>query len=338
MNPSHDNQAAPAALVGAECLALLSLSAEALAALPPRLKDAKDGLRKSIQPQAAVAPWHMLNGMALYYVFQGQSQRAIRCLEMSLRRQYKQLAFQRLLIQLLKSAGRWDGYAGKSPLGLDIIDAMETKAALPERYHPELVGKIFDGLATGYDARVEQEQYLEDREVARVAQRCLKKGIVVADLGCGTGRVARLLDPMHRRSQRLIGVDMSPAMLSAAAEAGLYDQLVEADIFSYLRAETENIDVLLAASVLPFFGDLQALFTLAGCSQVAGSHLVFSVDVSERDDVEMVVTGRFAHGLSYVERCLAAAGYRIESCNPFSARRERNVSVPAVVICAVKLA
>lgn len=53
------------------------------------------------------------------------------------------------------------------------------------------------------------------------------------DLGCGAGAVA---GPLRERfpDRRLVGVDLSPAMLEAARGAGLYDGLVEADLAAWV--------------------------------------------------------------------------------------------------------
>lgn len=85
----------------------------------------------------------------------------------------------------------------------------------------------------------------------------LKAGDTVVDLGCGTGANFTLLSKAVGPTGRIIGVDLSPAMLSKAARQadrlkGTNIELVEADIGSWpIPAETNGILATFALEVVP---------------------------------------------------------------------------------------
>ena len=56
---------------------------------------------------------------------------------------------------------------------------------------------------------------------------------------------------------RLDGVDLSPGMLKRAEAAGTYDQLNESDLTEYIRGKKGAYDLIVAADVLCYIGDLQ---------------------------------------------------------------------------------
>jgi SAM-dependent methyltransferase len=51
-------------------------------------------------------------------------------------------------------------------------------------------------------------------------------GRLTVDLGCGEGRLGRLLNPV---GHRLIGLDSSPTLAALARESGTYERVLEAD-------------------------------------------------------------------------------------------------------------
>ena len=54
---------------------------------------------------------------------------------------------------------------------------------------------------------------------------------VILDAGCGTGLAGKKL---REKASRLVGVDISPKMLIKAEEKGIYDELVEMELVTFL--------------------------------------------------------------------------------------------------------
>ena len=145
------------------------------------------------------------------------------------------------------------------------------------------------------------------------------------DLGCGTG----LMGPLLRECVgSLRGVDLSEKMIAKAREKGLYDELVVDDIERFLRRQAgmrSTCELLVAADVLVYLGDLAPLFTL--CATVAAPGCLFALSTEHQgaeggqggseDDRGYVatLTGRFQHAQEYVVRAATEAGWSLVSCS-----------------------
>jgi demethylmenaquinone methyltransferase / 2-methoxy-6-polyprenyl-1,4-benzoquinol methylase len=80
---------------------------------------------------------------------------------------------------------------------------------------------------------------------------------LLADLGCGTGDLARAL---AGAGQRVVGLDLSPGMLAAAVTAGTAEPLVLADA-SVLPLRSGALDGAVSGFALRNFTDLGAVFS-----------------------------------------------------------------------------
>jgi predicted TPR repeat methyltransferase len=138
-----------------------------------------------------------------------------------------------------------------------------------------------------------------------------------ADLGCGTGLMGPLL---RAHVSSLDGVDLSSKMLDKAREKGCYDRLFVEDAVDFLseqRARGHDYDVIVAADVLVYIGDLEPLLSAAsGVSEDRGL-LAFSTESATAEDAvgdsgyKATITGRFKHDRVYVEKVSAAHGWTL---------------------------
>ena len=97
----------------------------------------------------------------------------------------------------------------------------------------------------------------------------------VLDLGTGTGRMLQLLSPF---ANRVVGVDLSPAMLSVARaeveRAGLRNvQLRQGDVYA-LPVERDSYDLVLVHQVLHYLDDPQRALREAARALRPGGRLV----------------------------------------------------------------
>jgi predicted TPR repeat methyltransferase len=144
-----------------------------------------------------------------------------------------------------------------------------------------------------------------------------------ADLGCGTG----LAGEQFRESvERLIGVDLSEKMLAKAKERGIYDQLCCSEIGDFLAAGGEaDFDLVLAADVLIYLGDLEAFFSQIRRRLEPGGYLCFSTEKLEMaGDYRLQNTGRYAHSEVYLRTLAAKHGFQVEVCREISPRKEKD--------------
>jgi predicted TPR repeat methyltransferase/Flp pilus assembly protein TadD len=120
----------------------------------------------------------------------------------------------------------------------------------------------------------------------------------VLDLGCGTGLAGPRLRSL---AGTLTGVDLSPKMLEKAAERRVYDRLIEGEIENFLAQQAGCFDLVFAADVLVYFGDLAQLMRTTAQALKPGGLFAFSVELARADGYELLPTGRFAHHPSYIE-------------------------------------
>lgn len=143
----------------------------------------------------------------------------------------------------------------------------------------------------------------------------------VLDLGCGTGLAGPALAAPGRI---LTGVDLSPGMLDKARRLGCYATLIEDEVVAFLARDADIYDLIVGADLLIYFGGLTALFEGIARRLTAGGLCALSVETIEAGDILHLPSGRFAHGLDYVEREGAKVGLGILRIEPTIIRLDAN--------------
>jgi predicted TPR repeat methyltransferase len=229
-----------------------------------------------------------------------------------------------------------DDYHG-ARLQLARLHAGETTPAMTQTY----VRRLFDQYAARYDtALTEHLAYqgpalLRDavESVPRGAKRPLRFGAIL-DLGCGTGLAGVVFRPF---ADRLVGVDLSPAMVAQAETKGIYDRLVTADLVGALAREAANdtkYDLALAADVFVYVNDLAPVIGGVVHLLARDSLFAFTVETHAGDGVKLLPTLRYAHGETYVRRVLAEAGLAVAHLAKTPVRTEKGVPVDSLVVIA----
>ncbi len=158
--------------------------------------------------------------------------------------------------------------------------------------------KLFDNFADNYELVVKNLGYSVPEAMRRIAGDV--KG-TVADLGCGTGLVAEVLKTPENR---FIGVDISQRMLDAAAQKGLYDELIKADVGDFLQ-NNNGFDWAVAADVFGYIGKLDDVI-----KRLKNKKILFSVEASDKEETYSIMpNGRYKHNPLYVEKLLRENGF-----------------------------
>ncbi|MCZ4603666.1 methyltransferase domain-containing protein [Streptomyces sp. Lzd4kr] len=110
------------------------------------------------------------------------------------------------------------------------------------------VQEFFGARAADWDSRFPDDG---PAYAAAVAELGLREGARVLDAGCGTGRALPLLRDAVGPSGVILGADLTPAMLEAAARAGrgADGQLLLADVAA-LPVRSESLDAVFAAGLI----------------------------------------------------------------------------------------
>ncbi len=133
----------------------------------------------------------------------------------------------------------------------------------------------------------------------------------VLDLGCGTGLCGALI---RARSDQLVGIDLSPAMIEKSRARGIYDQLVATDLHEFLRADQTHWDLVLAADVFIYVGELEALFGLLEQRIRPGGWLAFTAESAPQGEgVQLAPSLRYAHAFDYLYELARRHGFGVES-------------------------
>lgn len=148
------------------------------------------------------------------------------------------------------------------------------------------------------------------------------------DLGCGTGLVGAAL---RDRCDTLTGVDLAPRMIDEARGKQLYDALHVAEVVEFLAGSDARHDLIAAADVLIYIGDLDPLIAAAARHLAPGGLVAFSVERDDAADVTLRPTGRYAHRRAYLERLAAAHGLTPVAFEPIVVRHENPGPIPGWV-------
>ncbi len=199
--------------------------------------------------------------------------------------------------------------------------------ALPQAY----VARLFDDYAWRFDKHLIKN--LGYRAPALIAEALSavapdRRFASVLDLGCGTGLMGEAL---RDRTDHLTGVDFSPAMIAKARERAVYDELLVGDAVAPMRERPSGFDLIVAADVLVYVGDLAPLFAAVETALTAEGLFAFSVETCEGDGFRLEPTMRFAHSRSYVETAAREAGLRQLLIQSASTRREADADAPGLI-------
>jgi predicted TPR repeat methyltransferase len=251
------------------------------------------------------------------------------------------------LAEAVEFYARWQSSAPDDPIPQHMLAAMGG-AERPMRASDGYVRATFDDFAESFDRNLEELGYRAPQLLFDTVTRAngpaqpLTGGTAqlpkwdVLDVGCGTGLCGALWRPLSRR---LVGVDLSPNMLSKAATRAVYDQLNCAELTEWLSTCGQRFDLAVAADVLCYFGDLSAAFDAIRSVLLPGGCFACSLEaMPDSAPVEepfvLLPHGRYQHRRNYVEAMLSASGLDFQSISTETLRYERQEPVIGLVVIA----
>lgn len=209
--------------------------------------------------------------------------------------------------------------------------------AVPERAGEAYVRTLFDRFARSFDEVLDNLDYKAPALVGAVVARHYDGaglGLRVLDAGCGTGLCGRHLETL---ATTLSGVDLSTGMLEQAKVTGCYDELIEAEIVTFLQDAGRWWDLIVSADTFCYFGALRPLLDAVGGALAPGGRLVFTVEREDGAPERGYVLhphGRYAHTRGAVIEELARAGLVPESVEDVTLRLERGEPVRGFLVSA----
>jgi predicted TPR repeat methyltransferase len=222
-------------------------------------------------------------------------------------------------------------------LQLARLGSGEPTPAMSDNY----VRRLFDQYAARFDtALTERLAYRGPALLREAVERVIQAAgrrlhfTTLLDLGCGTGLGAAAFRSV---TDRLVGVDLSPAMVARAATKGLYDRLITSDLTDFLAEEAGHqakYQLVLAADVFVYVNDLAPIFAAAARVLAPQGLFAFTVETHSADGVKLLPTLRYAHAMPYIRCTFGAAGFSPASVANAVVRSEKGVPVDSLVIVA----
>ncbi|MFN3295668.1 tetratricopeptide repeat protein [Caldimonas sp.] len=240
---------------------------------------------------------------------------------------------------LLRLAGRLEEAADAFKRALTLGDDSETTryflASVAERQAPPAVApagyvqSLFDDYADDFD------HHLVDVLHYDVPQRLLgplagRRFAQALDLGCGTGLCAPLLAPL---AAVVDAVDLSERMVAKARERGLYRDVTQADLVAHLQTTERRYDLVAAADVFIYIGDLAPVF--AGVRRVIEPGGVFAFSAEQGDEARDFVLRpslTYGHSSNYLKRLAAEHGFEVADLQPHALREDQRRPVPGWLV------
>ncbi len=210
-------------------------------------------------------------------------------------------------IRWFKEALRVQPDHAQTRFQLASLGELDTPAKAPEKY----VRNLFDSYADSFDDSLRSQLKYRTPELLRALIDRVEArhdgDWNSVDLGCGTG----LCGPLFRElCQRMVGVDLSPGMIAKARERGIYDDLEVADVLDFLDRQTIKYDLILAADVMPYLGELRPVLTSARRALRNGGLFLYSTEASSSNGTyELRTTSRYAHSENYLHALAGGCGY-----------------------------
>jgi predicted TPR repeat methyltransferase len=208
-------------------------------------------------------------------------------------------------------------------------------AEAPARPPREYVAALFDSYADEFDShlvgqlRYQAHRQLVEQLIAHGGGQARHRAAL--DLGCGTGLCGPLVRPMV---DRLTGIDLSARMIEKARALGVYDRLEHADIVEFLERSDERWDLVLAADVFIYVGDLARVFALLERAMTRGL-FCFSVEALEDSgdaELRLLPSLRYAHSQAYLARLAAQHGFAVEAMVRAPVREDQREAVEGLYV------
>lgn len=223
----------------------------------------------------------------------------------------------------------------------DVFAARLHLARLGEAFGPPemsaaYVRGLFDQYAAGFDDHLTGALQYRGPQILHAAIRAACSDIgrkphfsQVFDLGCGTGLMARAL---KGEADLIAGVDLSPRMVALAGATGLYGELVTGDVVDFLRGQTARADLIVAADVLVYLGDLAPLMAASVATLADDGLVAFTVQRQDEPGYRLGPDMRWHHSAGYIADIAAANGLKPVICDAVSTRHDEGRPVPGLVV------
>lgn len=219
----------------------------------------------------------------------------------------------------LKIAQNWFEKMPQNPIADHVWNAFNGRQSNKENEYNRI---LFNTFAPSYEETLKNINY---DVVNKISEICKDTKGKILDLGCGTGLLGSAL---KNKENEIIGIDISENMLEIAEKKSVYKSLIKSDIVEFLQKSTKHFDLITAADVFCYFGDLEHIFKLCFSQK-----LVFSLETNDSiETFEIQPNGRYKHNPKYIETLLRTTGYNKIKTKSLVLRNEAEQKVSGIII------
>ena len=190
------------------------------------------------------------------------------------------------------------------------------KGELPRVIPKSILLEQFDATADIFNAQQDELQYEGHSLLCNAVRAATTPGRidhVILDLGVGTGLCGQLVRDL---AAHLTGVDFSEKMLAEAMKLSddrgkkVYDALLKREIVEFISDGPDtSYDIILAAAVVGYLGDLLPLFQQSARLLRAGGIFAFTADATQGGGYQFdPEIGRFRYSQPYLNDLAARFG------------------------------
>ena len=237
--------------------------------------------------------------------------------------------------QASKAAQAYRAYLEREPqdrLGANLRLTLLGERAAPERLPAAYVKALFDQAAATFEEKMRSKLGYRGPELLwsllASHRHCLPARPALLDLGCGTGAVGELFVQL---GGRMDGLDLSPKMIAKARSKGLYGELWAADLLEETETADRQYDLLLAADVFNYIGDLSPALAACWRRMKPGALLLFTLEAQPQDAArapfDLGPGQRYRHDPAVVRAWLASSLLELLSLESGVLRQEKRQPV-----------
>ena len=217
---------------------------------------------------------------------------------------------------------------------LDFLTQKSVASSAPTEY----LKNLFDEYADHFDVHLQEGLNYRAPELLKEQivkyKNPTKNSMAILDLGCGTGICG---ETFKFCANFLVGTDISSKMVLKAKEKNCYNETHVVENLHYLGINRNKFDLITAADVFVYQGDLEETFKRCNVALKKNGLLTFSIETCERKNYKLQTTGRFAHSINYIEELTKKTGFLLISKTISATRKQFENDVFGGIFVAEKV-
>ncbi len=195
------------------------------------------------------------------------------------------------------------------------------------KYSSEYAQDLFDRYANHFEEHLLSSLKYQVPFIIKEKLQSLNpsKKSKILDLGCGTGILGKTIIDQF---PNIVGVDISSNMIQETRKKEIYTTLYTDDIHDFLLKNEEKFDLIVAADVFIYIGNIKTIFTgIKKCLSHNG-YFIFTIELSSEiniKDFQLGKTGRFSHDIDYIETLCKDTNFEIVEKEEIILREENQI-------------